>query len=92
MNIIKNSYYGVYDPEEFAGGYTEWDLVESKQIVDFDGFLTEYTLWHNEFTDMYVCIFGDRDIYYPENADWDFETDDKDEAYEWFYSYDTEED
>lgn len=76
-----------YDPEDYEGGYTEWDLIEKKDVMDSDGFWTEYTLWHNEFNDQWVCIFGDSDIYYPENSDYDAEFEDEDEAREWFDSY-----
>lgn len=77
-----------YDPEDFAGGYTEWTEIRSKSVRDYDGFMTDYTLWYNEFTGMYVCIFGDKDIYYPENADPDMEFESEDEAIEWFDNYD----
>ena len=30
-----------WDPEDSAGGYTEWDLLDHKQILDFDGFYTQ---------------------------------------------------
>lgn len=73
-----------YDPE----GYTEWTEIRSKSVRDSDGFMTDYTLWYNEFTGMYVCIFGDKDIYYPENADPDMEFESEDEAIEWFDNYD----
>ena len=76
-----------YDPSDYEGGYTEWDLLDKKSVRDSDGFFTDYTLWYNEFTDMYVCIFGDSDIYYPENADYDAEFETEDEAREWFDSY-----
>lgn len=81
-----------YNPEDYAGGYTEWEEIDSKMVRDSDGFWTDYTLWHNPFTDEYVCTFGDKDIYYPENAEYDagpFET--LDEAHEWFDDYDEEE-
>lgn len=76
-----------YDPEDYEGGYTEWNLVEKKDVVDSDGFWTEYTLWYNEFNDQWVCIFGDSDIYYPENSYYDAEFEDEGEAREWFDSY-----
>lgn len=66
-----------------------WEFLRSKQVLDFDGFWTEYTLWFNHETGMYVCIFGDRDLYNPENSDPDFETESEFEAYEWFEDYDT---
>lgn len=87
MRIVKASKW-VEDPEDYEGGYTEWKIVDSKQVRDFDDFLTDYTLWYNPFTEEYVCTFGDSDIYYPENADYDagpFEL--EEEAREWFDSY-----
>lgn len=76
-----------YDPEDYANGYTEWTELRSKQVEDSDGFMTDYTLWYNEFTEQYVCTFGDKDIYYPENTEPDAEFDSEEEAMEWFDSY-----
>lgn len=64
-----------------------WTWIDSKTVSDADGFLTEYTLYHNEATGMYVCIFGDSDLYGPEDTEPDFETESEEEAYEWFNSY-----
>ena len=81
------STYDDRSPEDFAGGYTEWQLVDVKSVKDWDDFWTDYTLWYNEYTDRWVCIFGDRDIYYPENTDYDAEFEDESEAREWFDLY-----
>ena len=66
-----------------------WEVLGTKQVQDSDGFWTDYTLWHNIETDQYVCIFGDSDLYNPENTSPDFETASEFEAYEWFNDYDT---
>lgn len=76
----------VNDDEDELGS---WKLLGSKQVLDTDGFWTDYTLWVNNETGTYVCIFGDNDIYTPETASPDFETESKFEAYEWFEDYDT---
>lgn len=80
-----------WDAEDYAGGYTEWEMVERKSVQDYDGFWTDYALWHNDITDRWVCIFGDTDIYYPENAEYDAEFETEEEAREWFEDYSTEE-
>jgi hypothetical protein len=84
---VKSSIYDEVIPEDYEGGYTEWDMVDTKQVQDSDGFWTDYTLWHNTVTGMWECTFGDKEIYYPENtyADAEFET--EDEAREWFECY-----
>lgn len=66
-----------------------WEFLGVKQVKDTDGFWTDYTLWVNHETGVYVCIFGDSDLYTPENSDPDFETESEFEAYEWFNDYDT---
>lgn len=76
----------VDDDDEDLG---PWEFLGSKQVMDSDGFWTDYTLWVNHETGMYVCIFGDSDLYTPENSSPDFETDSEFEAYEWFNDYDT---
>lgn len=89
---LNESAYEDRSPEDYAGGYTEWELVDSKDVQDFDDFWTSYNLWYNPITDVWGCTFGDPEIYYPENTDFDnlddFEN--EDEAREWFDNYDSE--
>lgn len=70
-----------------------WEKVERKQVLDFDGFVTDYTLWYNVLTDEWCTVFGDNDIYKPWNSDhdMDFENNEK-EARDWFESYTTDDD
>lgn len=63
-----------------------WELVDRKAVMDYDGFMTEYSMYTNG--EKYVMVFGDSDIYGPdEESDWDWETDSAEEAYEWFNDY-----
>ena len=50
-------------------------------------FWTEYTLYTLDF-EYFVCVFGDSDIYRPEDGYFDFECDTLEEAVEWFMCYD----
>lgn len=85
---VTSSMDELYNPEDYAGGYTEWDEIATKSVKDADGFWTDYTMWYNPFTDLYVFIFGDKDIYYPENtSSYDWETDNYEEAKEWWDNY-----
>lgn len=71
-------------------GEYEYTELDSKSVLDSDGFYTDYTLYQCEDSEgniTYVCIFGDNELYTPDNSDPDFETEDEDEAYEWFESY-----
>lgn len=61
--------------------------LRTKQVPDSDGFLTDYTMYHDNLNDQYVFVFGDNDLYDPETCDHDYECEDKDEAYEWFENY-----
>lgn len=65
---------------------SEWRELETKQITDSDGFLTDYTLYTNGVT--YICMYGDKDVYSPDIDEADYESDSEDEAYEWFNDYD----
>jgi hypothetical protein len=81
------SYY--YDDELFNDNlenspYTE---ISSKSVPDFDGFMTDYTMYMNINTGEYVFILGDKDIYTPEDGDFDWECETEEEAREWFDSY-----
>lgn len=64
-----------------------WQQLETKEVIDSDGFATEYSLWHNNDDDTYICIFGDSEIYTPDDSYPDAEFDTEKEAYEWFNSY-----
>jgi len=63
--------------------------LDSKRVPDSDGFFTDYTLYevHDGDEVKYVCIFGDNDVYSPEDTEPDFETESRDEALEWFDDY-----
>lgn len=65
-------------------GFTE---IESKQVLDSDGYWTDYTMYQDDEDGTYIFMFGDKDIYEPDRdwADWECET--EEEAYEWFESY-----
>ena len=65
----------------------DWELIDKKTITDFDGFDTEYSLWKKIDEDYWVCVFGDSDIYGPEDGEFDAEFDTEREAQEWFDNY-----
>lgn len=65
----------------------DWELVETKPVLDYDGFHTDYSLWHNILTDEWVTIFGDIDLYDPTNESPDAEFETEAEAVEWFDNY-----
>lgn len=75
------------DDDELNG----WQKLASKEIIDFDGFITDYSLWYNPYSkdDKYVCIYGDDELYTPLTADPDFSCETEQEAWEWFEDYDT---
>ena len=77
-------------------GTDEWVEIASKQVPDSDGFLTDYT-WYGKSGDLeneeyqYVFVFGDKDLYRPEDGDFDWAVEPGDGAFEhaqeWFNSY-----
>ena len=62
----------------------KYQRIISKQVMDSDGFYTDYTMYYNPDEDNYFFIFGDEDVYGPDpyNADWTCDT--NDEATEWY--------
>ena len=73
-----------YDYDDKNDDY--W-LINHKSVMDSDGFYTDYT-WYKRASDgMNVFVFGDNDIYRPEDEDFDWETKSDEEAEEWFDSY-----
>lgn len=66
---------------------TGWELLRTKKVEDSDGFETDYTLYYNSFDSMYSCIFGDNEVYNPDNTEPDWEGESREEADEWFDTY-----
>lgn len=68
---------------------SEWTEMDSKSVRDSDGFLTDYTWYwrNNNGEDQHVFVFGDSDLYRPEDGYFDWECDSLEEAQEWFDSY-----
>lgn len=62
-----------------------WKLVKKKEVTDQDGFLTDYAWYTNG--DKHIFMFGDTDLYEPDEdyADWDTES--EQEASDWFDNY-----
>ena len=73
-----------YDDDLFE----DWERVATKSVLDSDGFVTEYSLWHNLGTDEWITIFGDTDLYDPTNSEPDMEFEDNEKfARNWFDEY-----
>lgn len=74
------------DVDQFDSEY-EWEEIDSKLVKDSDGFYTDYTMYFNSETGEYVFVFGDKDLYRPEDGNWDWAVENEDEAWEWFNDY-----
>ena len=64
-----------------------WTDITTKQVRDSDDFLTDYTMYRNNVSGEYVFIFGDNEVYTPENSEPDWECETEQEAWDWFNSY-----
>ena len=83
-----------YDPEIIDRSdkdVVDYQLIARKQIDDNDGFSTDYAVYVVYLDDgsvEYECYHGDRDFYGPWNGEGlDFESENDDEAVEWYNSY-----
>lgn len=65
---------------------TDYTFKASKSIPDSDGFMTDYT-WYECADGTHVFVFGDNNIYSPEDGYFDQVCDSESEAREWFDSY-----
>lgn len=74
-----------YNSEDESNG--RYDYIDSKQVYDSDGFITEYTMYYDTLDNKYVFVFGDSDLYKPEDEDFDWECETRDEAEQWFRNY-----
>ena len=79
----------VDQPDYFPDGEDEpeWEEMNSKSVRDSDGFLTDYTWYRNNETGQNVFVFGDKDLYGPEDGYFDWECDTDMEGFEWFKNY-----
>ena len=75
---------------EWVDDSFDWEYVDSKEVEDSDGFMTEYT-WYKRLLpsseEQHIFIFGDSDIYGPDDSYADAEFDSYDLAKEWFDNY-----
>lgn len=62
-----------------------WKVVKTKSVMDSDGFMTDYT-WYTD-GEKHIFMFGDIDVYEPDEDYADWETECEQEATEWFDSY-----
>ena len=62
-----------------------WELVKTKSVMDSDGFMTEYSWFTNG--DKHIFMFGDSDLYEPDEDYADWVTESEKEAEDWFTTY-----
>lgn len=65
----------------------KWICLDIKHVRDSDGMLTDYALYTTKDEDKYICMFGDADVYAPDEMYADAEFDTEEEALEWFENY-----
>lgn len=104
-NMRRDTYFkddNIEECDKITAAYADDDLIDDyddeasfteiacKQVQDSDGFMTEYTMYRDIESGEYVFVFGDRDIYHPEDGNFDWSCDTEEEAWEWFDSYGSE--
>ena len=75
----------VEEPEDDENSH-DWKLIDTKQVYDADGFLTDYS-WYENSDGTHVMVFGDSDIYTPDDMYFDMTFDSEEAAREWFDNY-----
>lgn len=75
--------------KESYGSEGQYEYIKSKDVNDYDGWRTEYTMYYDLINDRYVFVFGDSDLYDPNDGyeEFDWECDSETEANEWFDNY-----
>ena len=83
LNKVHDSFTENFDYKD--NNVSQWELVKSKSVMDSDGFMTDYSWYTNG--DKHIFMFGDIDLYEPDEdyADWVAET--EEEATSWFDTY-----
>lgn len=76
------------EPDYIPDEMDRYEAIAHKTVYDSDGFTTDYTLYFDHDENNYFTVFGDNDLYGPEDSDhdWDFGPN-EDEAFEWFEDY-----
>lgn len=83
LDKIHDSLTESYDYKD--NNVDQWQLVNKKEVLDSDGFLTEYCWYTNG--DKHIFMFGDSELYEPDEDYADWVTDTQQEASDWFESY-----
>lgn len=94
-NLNESLNEDIDDDSEDDEESSNWLKVISKPVPDSDGFLTDYTMYRDlDDPEHYVFVFGDNEIYSPDDENWDYEAFSNEEATEWYNNYEgfTEED
>ena len=88
INAIQNGKsFDFNDYKDYFGTNEPYVELDSKSVKDSDGFLTDYTLYYDYDLGEFVCIFGDKELYTPDNSEPDAEFETEREAREWFDDY-----
>ena len=83
LHKIHDSYTENFDYKD--NDPSQWKLVKQKEVKDSDGFLTEYSWYTNGVK--HIFMFGDSDLYDPDEDYADWITESESEAQDWFDSY-----
>lgn len=83
MSTVQGEIDKYFDDDEYTSNFT---YIDSKEVTDSNGFITEYT-WYKSEDGNNVFVFGDPDMYRPEDGNFDYETENDELAQEWFSSY-----
>lgn len=91
-NIAADPVMGYDEFDDEFDEDNDWTELASKSVKDSDGFITDYTLYRydgdpDDVEFPYLCMFGDKELYGPDEgyADWSGET--EEEAWDWFDNY-----
>lgn len=49
----------------------DYEMIDTRKVLNYDGFWTDLTLYRNTKKDFYVIIVGDIDVYPPNEEDCD---------------------
>ena len=82
----RDSYLSAFEDDEYDDD--RFEEIDSKSVQDSDGFWTDYTMYYDHKDTKFVFVFGDKDLYRPEDGEYDWEEEDGDAAREWFDNYD----
>lgn len=84
---LREDFDDVFETDDVTYDTGRYEEIKSKEVVDADGFTTDYTMYFDKDEHKYIFMFGDKEVYTPADDYADWMTEDEEIANSWFDHY-----